>query len=126
MTASLLATAVVAFLGTTIDDVIILPGLFVARSQGGLPWARSIIIGQYSGFAALLAISLLAATALRIVPDQWVGLLGLVPIGFGSGDYGDCAGPTRTPGRRWRRPRGGSRSAALLSNGTRKSVANRR
>lgn len=83
MTASLLATAVVAFVGTTIDDVIILTALFVARSQGGLPRARSIIIGQYSGFAALLAVSLLTAAGLRILPDRWVGLLGLVPIGFG-------------------------------------------
>jgi cadmium resistance transport/sequestration family protein len=83
MTASLLATAVVAFLGTTVDDVIILTALFVTRRRDGVPRARSVIIGQYLGFAALLALSLLAATGLRIVPDRWVGLLGLVPIGFG-------------------------------------------
>lgn len=80
---SLLVTAVVAFLGTTIDDVIILTALFVARGSGGTPRAAAIVGGQYAGFAALLALSLAAAAGLRIVPDQWVGLLGLVPIGFG-------------------------------------------
>jgi cadmium resistance protein CadD (predicted permease) len=83
MSASLLVTAVVAFLGTTIDDVIILTALFVARGSGGVPRARSIIGGQYLGFGAILAVALLAAAGLRIVPDRWVGLLGLVPIGFG-------------------------------------------
>lgn len=83
MTASLLVTAVVAFVGTTVDDVVILTALFVARSRSGVPTARSIVAGQYAGFAALLAVSLAAATGLRIVPDRWVGLLGLGPFGFG-------------------------------------------
>jgi cadmium resistance protein CadD (predicted permease) len=42
-----------------------------------------IIVGQYAGFAAILAIALAAAAGLRIVPDRWVGLLGLVPVSFG-------------------------------------------
>lgn len=45
-----------------------------------------IIAGQYAGFAAILAIALLAAAGLQIVPNRWVGLLGLVPIGFGLSD----------------------------------------
>lgn len=83
MTASLLATAVVAFLGTTIDDVIILTALFMARRATGRPAARVIVVGQYVGFAGILAVALLAAAGLQIVPDQWVGLLGLVPIALG-------------------------------------------
>ena len=83
MSASLLVTAVVAFLGTTIDDVIVLTALFVARGRDGVPSARSIVGGQYLGFGAVLAVALLAAAGLRIVPDRWVGLLGLVPIGLG-------------------------------------------
>lgn len=83
MTASLLATAVIAFAGTTIDDVIILTALFMARRAGGSPRAVAIIAGQFAGFAVILGVALLAATGLRIVPDRWVGLLGLVPIGFG-------------------------------------------
>jgi cadmium resistance protein CadD (predicted permease) len=83
VTASLLATAVIAFAGTTIDDVIILTALFMARRAGGSPRAVAIIAGQYAGFAVILGVALLAATGLQIVPDRWVGLLGLVPIGFG-------------------------------------------
>ena len=83
MTASLLVTAIVAFLGTTIDDVIILTALFMARRATGRPTARAIVAGQYSGFVVILAAALLAATGLQIVPDHWVGLLGLIPIGFG-------------------------------------------
>ncbi|GAA1943174.1 cadmium resistance transporter [Kitasatospora viridis] len=83
MTASLLATAVVAFLGTTVDDLIVLAALFLARRTSGSPRAAVIVAGQYAGFAAVLGVALLAATGLRILPDHWVGLLGLVPIGFG-------------------------------------------
>ncbi|MFF7637506.1 cadmium resistance transporter [Kitasatospora sp. NPDC008050] len=83
MTGSLLATALVAFLGTTIDDLIVLTALFMARSLSGRPHAAAIVAGQYAGFAAVLGLALLAAAGLRILPDRWVGLLGLIPIGFG-------------------------------------------
>lgn len=82
-TPSLLPTAAVAFVGTTIDDLIILAALFMARRASGRPGAATIIAGQYVGFTAILGTALLAATGLRILPDRWVGLLGLVPIGFG-------------------------------------------
>jgi cadmium resistance protein CadD (predicted permease) len=83
VTTSLLVTAVVAFLGTTVDDVIVLTALFVAHraSNGPRPWA--IVTGQYLGFVVILGVALLAAAGLQIVPDRWVGLLGLIPIGFG-------------------------------------------
>jgi cadmium resistance protein CadD (predicted permease) len=83
VTASLLATAMAAFAGTTVDDLLILAALFLSRRTSGSPRAIAIIGGQYAGFAAILGVALLAATGLRIVPDRWVGLLGLVPIGFG-------------------------------------------
>ncbi|MGH3252122.1 MAG: cadmium resistance transporter [Trebonia sp.] len=84
MTASQLATAVAAFVGTTVDDLVILAALFVLRRTAGSPSARVIIAGQYAGTAAILAVALAAAAGLRIVPEWWVGLLGLVPIGFGA------------------------------------------
>jgi cadmium resistance protein CadD (predicted permease) len=83
VTGSLFVTAVLVFAGTTVDDLVILMALFVARRTNGRPYAGSIILGQYAGFAAILAVALLAAAGLRIVPDRWVGLLGLIPIGFG-------------------------------------------
>jgi len=83
VTTSLLVTAVVAFIGTTVDDVIILTALFVAHRKGNGPRPVAIVAGQYLGFAVILGAALLAAAGLQIVPDRWVGLLGLIPIGFG-------------------------------------------
>ncbi len=83
MTTSLLVTAVVAFLGTTVDDVIILTALFVAYRTGNGPRPLAIVAGQYLGFFVILGAALLAAAGLRVVPDRWVGLLGLIPIGLG-------------------------------------------
>jgi cadmium resistance protein CadD (predicted permease) len=56
----------------------------MARRTAGSPPVRVIIAGQYTGFAAILVIALAAAAGLLIVPDRSVGLLGLVPIGFGA------------------------------------------
>jgi cadmium resistance protein CadD (predicted permease) len=93
----MLAAAVLAFAGTTVDDLVILAALFMARSTGGTPPARVIIAGQYAGFAAILAIALAAAAGLRIVPDQWVGLLGLVPVGFGLRELWRLRGAGQAP-----------------------------
>jgi cadmium resistance protein CadD (predicted permease) len=84
VTASQLATAAAAFVGTTVDDLIILAVLFMVRRGTGSPSARVIIGGQYAGTVVILAVALATAAGLRSVPDQWVGLLGLVPIGFGA------------------------------------------
>lgn len=40
--------------------------------------------GQYGGIAVLVAVSMVAALGLTIVPDKWVGLLGLVPFALGA------------------------------------------
>lgn len=50
---------------TTIDDVIILIALFMARRTTGQSCAITIVAGQYTGFAAILALSLAAATGLQ-------------------------------------------------------------
>jgi cadmium resistance protein CadD (predicted permease) len=39
--------------------------------------------GQYAGIAVLVMVSAVAALGLTIVPDRWVGLLGLVPLALG-------------------------------------------
>jgi cadmium resistance protein CadD (predicted permease) len=83
VTASLLATAFVAFAGTTIDDLVVLAALFTTNRASGRPNTATIVGGQYAGFAAIVALALLAARGLQVIPEQWIGLLGLVPIGFG-------------------------------------------
>lgn len=77
-------TALAVFAGTNVDDIIILTVLFLTSRAGGTPRPWQIVTGQYAGIAALVAVSALAALGLTVVPDQWVGLLGLVPFGLGA------------------------------------------
>ncbi|MGS2644231.1 cadmium resistance transporter [Streptosporangium sp. LJ11] len=78
-----IGTAVAVFAGTNVDDIIILTVLFLASRAGGVPRPWQIVVGQYAGIAALVAVSAAAALGLAVVPDRWVGLLGLVPFGMG-------------------------------------------
>jgi len=75
--------AVVVFAGTNVDDIIVLTVLFLSARAAGKPRPWQILAGQYVGIGVLVAASALAALGLTIVPDQWVGLLGLVPIALG-------------------------------------------
>jgi cadmium resistance protein CadD (predicted permease) len=79
----LLSAAIGVFTGTNIDDLIVLTVLFLSARARGVPRAWQIWAGQYAGIAALVAISVVAALGLTIVPDRWVRLLGLVPIALG-------------------------------------------
>lgn len=78
-----LATAAGMFVGTNVDDLIVLTVLFLSSRAQGTPKAGQIWAGQYLGIAVLVVVSALAALGLSIVPDQWVGLLGLVPFALG-------------------------------------------
>jgi cadmium resistance transport/sequestration family protein len=77
-----IAAAVGLFAATNIDDIVVLTVLFLASTRGSLPgW--TVVVGQYLGFIALVAISVVAAAGLTIVPDEWVGFLGLIPLAIG-------------------------------------------
>jgi cadmium resistance protein CadD (predicted permease) len=78
-----LAAAVAMFAGTNVDDLIVLTVLFLSARAGGAlrPW--HIWAGQYAGIGALVAISVIAALGLALLPDRWVGLLGLIPLTLG-------------------------------------------
>nr|WP_271215765.1 cadmium resistance transporter [Streptosporangium carneum] len=78
-----IGTAAAVFTGTNVDDVIILTVLFLTARAGGVPRPWQIVVGQYAGIAVLVAVSAVAALGLTVVPDRWVGLLGLVPFGLG-------------------------------------------
>lgn len=78
-----IAAAVGLFAGTNIDDIIVLTVLFLSARAAGTPRPWQIWVGQYLGIAALVAVSAAAALGLTIVPDRWVGLLGLVPFALG-------------------------------------------
>jgi cadmium resistance protein CadD (predicted permease) len=85
--AHVLAVALTAgglFVGTDVDDLIVLTVLFTSSRATGRPRAWHIWAGQYAGIAALVAVSALGAWGLTLVPDRWVGWLGLVPFTIGA------------------------------------------
>ena len=69
----------VAFAVTDIDDLVLLVLWF---SQPGRR-VTSIVLGQYLGIGALVAVSIVAALLALAVPAQWLVWLGLLPIGLG-------------------------------------------
>ncbi|NUW43127.1 cadmium resistance transporter [Nonomuraea rhodomycinica] len=81
--AGTLVTAAGMFAGTNVDDLVVLTVLFLSSRAGGTPRPWQIWAGQYTGIAALVALSAVAALGLTVVPDRWVGLLGLLPFALG-------------------------------------------
>ncbi|HIW62389.1 MAG TPA: cadmium resistance transporter [Candidatus Stackebrandtia excrementipullorum] len=81
---STIAAAVGLFVATNLDDIVVLTVLFAVAARGTSRlrgW--QIVAGQYLGLTTLIAVSFLAALGLTIVPDEWVGLLGLIPLAIG-------------------------------------------
>lgn len=81
---STIAAAAGLFVATNIDDIVVLTVLFAVAARGTSRlrgW--QIVAGQYLGLVTLIAVSFLAALGLAIVPDEWVGLLGLIPLAIG-------------------------------------------
>jgi len=68
------------FAVTNIDDILIL-SLFFAQSAGHHSSARRIFIGQYLGFAAILAVA--AAFGATLLPESAIPYLGLLPLALG-------------------------------------------
>ena len=76
-----IVAGVVSFAATNIDDIFILM-LFFAHVGGEFRnW--HIVAGQYLGFAALVGLSVLGSLGVLLVPEEWSGWLGLVPIFLG-------------------------------------------
>ena len=75
------AGGIIAFAATNIDDIIILL-LFFSQVDNKLGRQR-IVVGQYLGFTAIIIASLPGFFGGLIVPREWIGLLGLLPIAIG-------------------------------------------
>lgn len=71
------------FAGTNVDDLLVLTLLFVS-AHAGRPRRWSIVAGQVLGFSTLLAASVAIAIGLGAVPEQWIRLLGVIPLGIGA------------------------------------------
>ncbi|MCZ7476441.1 cadmium resistance transporter [Micromonospora sp. WMMC273] len=77
------AGAAGVFAATDLDDTVVLMVLFVTLRHAGRPRPWQIVAGQYAGIGALVAVAVVAAAGLLVVPDPWPGLLGLLPIALG-------------------------------------------
>ena len=72
------------FVGTNIDDMILLVVLSMSCRANGRPKRWQIWAGQYAGMAVLVLISLAAALGLTVLPTRWTWMLGLIPITLGT------------------------------------------
>lgn len=79
--AEAIIAGIASFAATNIDDIVILMLFFAQVNATFRP--RHIIVGQYLGFTALIAASLLGFFGGLVVPKTWIGILGLVPIVIG-------------------------------------------
>ncbi|MFJ2751130.1 cadmium resistance transporter [Streptomyces sp. NPDC087297] len=70
------------FAVTNIDDILIL-ALFFARGAGHPGSTRRIVLGQYLGFTAILAVAVAAAFGATFLPESAVPYLGLLPLALG-------------------------------------------
>ncbi|MCI0157119.1 cadmium resistance transporter [Leifsonia shinshuensis] len=78
-----IVTAVALFAGTNLDDLLVLTVLVLSSRATGRPRMTTIWVGQYLGIGLLIAASVVLAMGLAVIPDRWIGVLGLVPIGLG-------------------------------------------
>lgn len=78
---SAVITAFISFASTNIDDIFVLMLFF--SQVGDQLQKRHIIIGQYLGIVTLLLISIMGAAGLNLIPRQYTGLLGIIPIILG-------------------------------------------
>jgi cadmium resistance protein CadD (predicted permease) len=79
---SVLGPAVVLFVVTNIDDIVIL-ALFFARGAGRPGTTRTIAAGQYLGFLATVAVAVAAAFGATFLPEHAIPYLGLLPLALG-------------------------------------------
>jgi len=73
-----LSASIATFAATNIDDAFLLT-LFFARR---IP-ARRVVAGQYLGFSAIIAISLIGVWFALAIPARWIHFLGVLPLALG-------------------------------------------
>ncbi len=77
---SAIITGAIAFAATNVDDLFVLM-LFFAQAERYLK--SQIYIGQYLGFTAIVVCSLPGFFGGLLIPQTWIGLLGIIPIVLG-------------------------------------------
>lgn len=77
-----LLTALLSYIGTSIDHIIVLILLF-SQTQHRKRDDLEVVGGVFAGFTLIILISLLARFGLQFVRQDWLGWLGLIPILLG-------------------------------------------
>lgn len=75
-------SGVAAFAATNFDDLFLLI-LWFSRARSDPRAERMIVAGQYLGFSILVLVSVLAYIGTLLIPGEYVGLLGILPIILG-------------------------------------------
>lgn len=78
----LVGQAVSMFAITNVDDIVIL-AVFFGQAAGQHGGAARVMAGQYLGFAAILAASVVGALGASLLPDTVIPYLGLLPLLLG-------------------------------------------
>jgi cadmium resistance protein CadD (predicted permease) len=76
---SLIALSIALFIGTHVDDLLLLLSFFADRS---VP-RSAIVCGQYIGVTLLLLGALLCSQLAVVLPSQYLRALGFVPLAIG-------------------------------------------
>jgi cadmium resistance transport/sequestration family protein len=74
-------TAIVSFISTNIDDIFVLMLLFSQVNENAKK--INIVIGQFIGIGFLFAVSIMGIYGINILPQKYIGLLGILPIILG-------------------------------------------
>ena len=104
-----LLLSITAFAATNVDDLLMDTLLFAGAATK--KERQKVVAGKYLGMGALTALSVLGAMGLQLLPQRYIGCLGVVPIVLGvreliaarHGGEGDETGeaPSRTADRMW-------------------------
>jgi cadmium resistance transport/sequestration family protein len=78
---TIILTGIAAFIATNIDDIFIL--LLFFSQVDTVFRLRHIVLGQYLGFIVLILTSLPGFFGGMVLPQSWIGILGLAPIILG-------------------------------------------
>lgn len=75
----LVLSSIIAFVGTNIDDIFVLMLFFANKSYK----TSDVVLGQYLGISALIAIGFIGSFAVLFVDKMYIGLLGFLPFYLG-------------------------------------------
>src|ERR1700682_6180182 len=77
-------TGITAFVFSNLDDLLLL-ALWFAEARTGAATLKlyNVVVGQYVGFSILLVLSLIGFAIGSVLPIEWIGLLGFLPILIG-------------------------------------------